>query len=161
NKTQHVIYRTTDGDIVDLYTKQGDNTGWQARNITTEAKGPKAAGNPDAYFWKDTKTQHVLFRGEDKHIHELYLNVDKSAHNDLTPTAKAPDAAGDPSGYAEEGNKTEHVVFRTGDGDVVELFAKQGDSAGWKSRNLTAEAKAPKAAGNPFGYTVNESTIQG
>jgi catechol 2,3-dioxygenase-like lactoylglutathione lyase family enzyme len=157
NKTEHIVYRSTDGNIIELYVRQGDNMPWRFNDLTMQANAPKAAGNPDAYYWKDTRTNHVVYRGSDGDVHELFLNTDgKWAQNDLSQSAKAPKAAGDPAGYTERGTKTEHIVYRAADGEVIELYAKQGDTAGWRFNDLNATTKAPKAAGNPSGYVVNE-----
>jgi hypothetical protein len=153
DKSEHVFYRNHDGGIVELFTKLGDNAGWRANDISTEAGAPPAASGPDAYFWNDTKTSHVVYRGIDDGIHELYRAANgKWAHNDLTNLTKAPKAAGEPAGYAEEGNKTQHVIFRTADGDLFELFSKYGENSGWRGRDLTKEANAGKAAGSPDAF---------
>jgi catechol 2,3-dioxygenase-like lactoylglutathione lyase family enzyme len=153
DKTEHVFYRDHDGDVVELFTKQGDNTGWHTTNLTVAATAPKAASGPNAFYEGDTKTSHVFYRGTDDGIHELYRDSNgKWAHNDLTKGPGAPKAAGEPAGYAEEGNKTEHVVFRTGDGDLIELYSKYGETAGWKLRDLTKDAGAPRAAGSPDAF---------
>jgi hypothetical protein len=161
NKTQHVIYRTGEGGLVELYSKQGDAAGWRLRDLTMETKAPKAAGDPDAFYWRDTKSQHVLYRGSDDTIQELYLDPEGHwQHNDLTAASKAPKAAGNPTGYVEEGNRTEHVVYRTDSGDVVELFAKYKEKQ-WTMKDLSKEANAPKAAGDPTGYRLKESSLRG
>ncbi len=153
DKSEHVFYRNNDGNLVELYAKQGDNAGWRRADLTAEAGATKAASGPDAYYWADTKTLHVFYRGTDDNIYELYRDANgRWAHNNLSMSTNAPKAAGEPAGYAEDGNKTQHVIFRTGDGDVIELFSKYGENAGWKMRDLTKEAKAPKATGDPDAF---------
>jgi hypothetical protein len=153
DKTQHVFYRNHDGDLFELFTRLGDNRGWQSTNLTAATGAPKAASGPDAYYWNDTKTGHVFYRGTDDGVHELYRDANsKWAHNDLTKATRAPMAAGEPAGYVEEANKTQHVVFRTGDGDLIELYSKYGETAGWKMRDLSKDAGAPKAAGSPDAF---------
>jgi hypothetical protein len=153
DKSEHIFFKNHDGDIVELYTKQGDNAGWRRADLTMETGAPKAASGPDAYYWGDTKTSHVFYRGSDDGIHELYRGADgRWAHNDLTRTPNVPKAAGEPAGYTEEGNKTQHVIFRTAEGDLCELSSKYGEAAGWKARDLTKETNAPKAAGSPDAF---------
>jgi catechol 2,3-dioxygenase-like lactoylglutathione lyase family enzyme len=162
NKTQHVIYRTGEGGLVEMFSKQGDAAGWRMRDLTMEVKAPKAAGDPNAFYWRGTKSQHVLYRSEDDGIQELFLDPEGHwQHNDLTAITKAPKAAGNPFGYVEEGNKTEHVVFRTEAGAIVELFAKYRETNAWHMDDLSKVANAPKAAGDPTGYSLNESTLRG
>jgi hypothetical protein len=153
DKSEHVFHRNRDGNIVELFTKQGDNRGWQMNDLTMLAGGAKAASGPDEYYWADTKTLHVVYRGSDDAVHELYRNADgKWAHNDLTKGTQAPKAAGEPAAYAEEGNKTQHVVYRSAEGDIIELYSKYGETNGWKVRDLAKEAGAPKAAGSPDAF---------
>ncbi len=66
-------------------------------------------------------TQHVVYRGIDGHIHELWYNG-AWHHNDLTDAADAPAAVGDPSGYTWSADRTEHVVYRSSDGHIHELW---------------------------------------
>jgi hypothetical protein len=162
NKTQHVIFRSAEGDIIELYSKYGETNGWKMRDLAKEAGAPKAAGSPDAFFWRGTQSQHVLYRGTDDNIHELFLEPNgKWAHSNLTEGNKAPKAAGDPTGYVEEKNNTEHVVYRTADGNLVQLYAKYKTTDGWHHEDLTKEANAPKAAGDPSGYRLRESSVRG
>jgi hypothetical protein len=160
DKSEHVFYRNHDGEIIELFTKQGDTAGWRANNLTTLAGGPKAASGPDAYYWNDTKSLHVFYRGTDDGLHELYRQENGQwKHNDLT-VAGAPKAAGEPAGYVEEGNKTQHVIYRTAEGGLAELYSKQGDAAGWRVRDLTAETKAAKAAGDPDAFYWRDTKSQ-
>jgi hypothetical protein len=34
-----------------------------------------AAGDPAGYTWDVDRTQHVVYRGSDGHIHELWFNL--------------------------------------------------------------------------------------
>jgi hypothetical protein len=153
DKTEHVFFTNHDGAIIELYTRLGDNRGWQWSNLTEKSGGPKAASGPDAYHWADTKTSHVVYRGTDDGIYEMYTRPEGTwAHNNLSEMTKAPKAAGEPAAYTEEGNKTQHVIFRTAEGDLCELYGKYGESSGWQKRDLTAASKAPKAAGSPDAF---------
>jgi hypothetical protein len=162
NKTQHVIFRTTDGDLVELFSKYGETTGWKLRDLAKDAGAPRAAGSPDAFYWRGTRSQHVVYRGGDDNVHELFLEPNgKWSHANLSDGAKAPRAAGDPCAYVEEKNSTEHVVYRTAEGDIIQLYAKYKGTDGWHQEDLTKEANAPKAAGDPSGDRLRESTLRG
>jgi Astacin (Peptidase family M12A) len=96
-------------------------TGWHHNDLTTAAGAPGAAGDPAGYTWDVDSTQHVVFRGGDAHIHELWFNGAWN-RNDLAVAAGAPGAAGDPDGYTWNVDSTQHVVYRGGDGHIHELW---------------------------------------
>ena len=158
---KHVVYRGVDGHIHELFA--GDT--WQHNNLTAAVNAPRAAGDPFGYTTFDFATgrldvQHVVYRGVDGHIHELFA-ADSWQYNNLTAAANAPRAAGDPFGYATFDFATgrldaKHVVYRGADGHIHELFA--GDT--WQHNNLTALTNAPHAGGNPFGYTTDYTDVQ-
>ena len=61
-----------------------------------------------------------------------------------------PTPGGSPHAYITPGN-VHHIVYRSTDNQIVELFV---DSSGkWVHNLLTANAGAPAAASDPFGYT--------
>jgi catechol 2,3-dioxygenase-like lactoylglutathione lyase family enzyme len=168
DNTQHVFFRTEDGSVNELYfSQEGGAKGWQSRNITGEANAPKAASDPGAYmlpaswlkFWKDRDRQHVVYRGTDDQIHELFFSTSQKKWQtvNLSSATEAPKAAGNPMGYFLESGNTQHVVFRTQAGDVCELFYKiDAPDAKWHLKDLTQEAGAPKAAGEPIAYTRSD-----
>jgi hypothetical protein len=163
--TQHVVYRGHEGEVIELFNTQGGN-GWTQNNLTAGAMAPRAAGNPTGYILKDNlfakskNTQHVIYRGGDDQVHELYFSAKegKWQHSNLTAATKAPKAAGDPAGYVFD--TVQHVIYRGVDAQVHELYfsAKEGK---WLSNNLTAAAKALMAAGNPAGYILEDNLIAG
>jgi hypothetical protein len=125
--------------------------GWQQNDLTVAAGGPPlAASNPSGYTWDVDKTEHALYRGVDKHIHELWFNG-AWHHNDLTVAAgNAPLAANDPTGYTWDVDKTEHAIYRSDDGHIHELWF----NGSWHHNDLTVAAgNAPLAADDPAGYT--------
>jgi hypothetical protein len=144
NNTEHVCYRTAEGDIVQLFAKYRQ-TDWQKLDMSKEANAPKAAGEPSAYRLRESRfrgvvTQHVVYRGEDGGIHELFLGgaENKWTHNDLSKAAgNTPKAESDPAGYVLEANRTQHVVFQTGDGRIFELYnVPDGPQRGWHGNAL-------------------------
>ncbi|HXG11800.1 MAG TPA: hypothetical protein VNK04_18740 [Gemmataceae bacterium] len=166
NNTQHVFYRNNDGSIIELWSKYGDPKGWNAKDLTAEAKAPKAAGSPAAYFLDKDNTQHVVYRGADGNIYELFYMEQRDRTgswqvNNLTQLTGAPRAAGNPAGYVNERDNSQHVLYRSSDGDVIELFnARKGDNKGWQHQNLTGNLKAPKAEGDPDGYFLRFNNSQ-
>ncbi|MET9914973.1 hypothetical protein ABZZ74_51440 [Streptomyces sp. NPDC006476] len=67
-------------------------------------------------------TQHVVYRGGDGRIHELWFNGQWN-YNDLTSASGGvPVAVGKPTGYTWSVDKTEHVVYRRADGHIQELY---------------------------------------
>ncbi len=95
--------------------------GWHHNNLTWAASAPGAVGDPAGYTWDVDNTQHVVYRGWDSHIHELWFNG-AWHHNDLTWAAGAPGAVGDPAGYTWDVDRTQHVVYRGGDSHIHELW---------------------------------------
>jgi hypothetical protein len=164
--SQHVIYRGSDNQIHELFlAPKGEK--WANRNLSEEAKAPKAAGDPCGFVSEHSPVQHVFFRTADGAVCDLFRPENEKTWkmNDLTAEAKAPKAAGDPWAYLEAGSKVgthsavEHVVYRGEDGQIQELFLGSGQNK-WGHNNLSREAKAPKATGDPCAYVRQEDNIQ-
>lgn len=167
----HVVYRTAEGALIDLSRANEADAKWLFNDLTADAKAPKAAGNPCGYLERagtvtTTTTHHVLYRGEDGHIHELWVGdkPGKWQHNDLTAEAKGPKAAGDPCAYPEQKDDVQHVFYRTSEGAIIDLHRNRAkaDDNKWHSNDLTAEAKAKaaKAAGNPGAYLEQTGKVK-
>src|SRR5262249_48334818 len=93
--TQHVVYRGGDGHVHELWWSE--SSGWQRNDLTAAPGAPAAAGDPAGYMFDAQGTQHVVYRGGDGHIHELWCSPEAWHHNDLTAATGAPAAAGDPA----------------------------------------------------------------
>jgi hypothetical protein len=169
--TQHVVYRGTDHHIHELWW---DTTGWHGKDLTKAAAGHPAsptgavaaAGDPAGYVFDARATQHVVYRGTDHHIHELWWNTTGWHGNDLTKAAAghpasptgAVAAAGDPAGYASAADGgSQHVVYRGTDNHIHQLL---WDTAGWHTNDLTMATQAAPAAGDPAGYVFNARATQ-
>ncbi len=153
--TLHVVYRAVDHQIHEVWF---DRNKWQHSNITAEAQAPLAASEPIGYVLENL---HVIYRGIDHHIHELWFNTQgfsqKWRHTDLTTETKAPLAIGQPSAYSL---RSLHLVYLSADGNINELwFDHSLFNSKWRYDNLTQSAKAPAAAGNPFGYVLGSQHI--
>ncbi len=129
---------------------------WNHNDLTNASGAPLTAGRPFGYTWSVDKTQHVVYRGTDNHIHELWYN-NAWHRNDLTAASGAPTSASDPVGYTWDVDKTQHVVFRGFDGHIHELWY---DNA-WHHNDLSNAAGAPVlAVCTPVGYTWDVDNTQ-
>ena len=99
------------------------------------------------YTWDVDSTQHVVYRGADSHIHELWFNGGWH-HNDLTALPARRPRPGDPAGYTWDVDSTQHVVYRGTDNHIHELWF----NGGWHHNDLTNAAGAPLGRGRPAGY---------
>jgi hypothetical protein len=96
---------------------------WSHNDLTEATGAGGAAGDPAGYTWDVDSTQHVVYRGNDSHIHELWFSMESGwSHNDLTQATEAVDAAGNPAGYTWDVDHTQHVVYRSNDSHIQELW---------------------------------------
>ena len=155
--TQHVIYRGVDGHIHELWWDAAN--GWGAGDLTDVTGVTAPAGDPSGYSLEATSTQHVVYRGTDNHIHELWWGAANGWRGgDLCAETGAPAAAGDPFGYVFDAQGTQHVVYRAATGHIIELW---WDAAtGWSAGDLTAVSGAPPAAGDPVGFAFAPRSTQ-
>jgi hypothetical protein len=51
-----------------------ENT-WNRADLTAATGAADAAGDPAGYTWNIDSTQHVVYRGTDGHIHELWFSL--------------------------------------------------------------------------------------
>ena len=113
--------------------------GWSVNDLTAATGAPAAAGDPNGFTFtaNGTSGMHVVYRGVDNDIHELYWQNGAWGVNDLTAATGAPAAAGDPNGFAFTANGTSgmHVVYRGDDNDIHELYWQDG---AWGVNDLTA-----------------------
>ena len=47
---------------------------WNRSDLTAATGAPAATGDPAGYTWSNDDSQHVVYRGTDNHIHELWFN---------------------------------------------------------------------------------------
>jgi hypothetical protein len=67
----------------------------------------------------------VVYRGSDKHIHELHWDTHGWHHKDLSAATGAPapaDLSGDPHGYTFPAKGTQHVIYQGDDDHIHELW---------------------------------------
>jgi hypothetical protein len=167
----HVVYWASDKNIFELWwgNKWHHNNLTKASSESSDESAPLAAGIPAGYAYY--YSQHVVYRGEDSHIHELWWNDTagerKWQHTDLLYAASSndshpPEAAGDPIGLAL-GHK-QHVIYRGIDGHIHELWWDGGRDRTWHHTDLMNEiqnigtANIPTAKGDPSVY-IHDSTL--
>jgi len=68
--THHVIYRTSDGRLHEIWSTPGGGTP-QHTDLTDFAAAPPAADRPAAFTVEGPGTQHVAYRGPSNHIYEV------------------------------------------------------------------------------------------
>lgn len=151
-KTVVAVDGAVDGEVELDYRGEAR---WAANDLVTAARAPQAVGDPAGYTWDVDGTEHVVYRGADLHVHELWFNG-AWHHNDLTAAAAAPPSGGDPIGYTWDVDRTQHVVSRGLDDHVHELWF----NGAWHHNDLTNAARAPLAAGDPAGYTWSVDSTQ-
>ena len=136
---------------------------WHHKDLTAAASAPPVtinANQPYGYLFPAQGTQHVIYSGDDDHIHELWHNTQGWHHNDLTTAARAPETLGNATGYVFVAQGTQHVVYVGRDDHVHELL---DDTNGWHHNDLTALSGATGtslANPRPCGYMVSAKGMQ-
>jgi hypothetical protein len=155
--TQHVIFRSGDGHIHELWWNAAE--GWHNSNLSALTHAPAAAGVPTGYVFAAQSSQHVIYRGHNGHIHELWWATASGWHvSDLTALTGAPVAESDPAAYVFDAQASQHLLFRSGDGHIHELW--WSGATGWRHGDLTAITGAPSAEGKPAGYVLDADSTQ-
>ena len=166
--TQHVVYRGSDNQIHELWFKKGGmNPEWKYGGALSALAGaPLADGDPFGFAWEHDATQHVIYRGADHELHELWfkqagMNPKWQYGGSLTKKAGAPAAAGDPYGFAWEDDHTMHVVYRGVDGNVHELWFTKDSGGQWKYGGaINAKVGAAPASGEVAGFVWDHDHSQ-
>jgi len=157
DNSQHIVYLTEDGNIQELYF--GFGKGWKHANLTAALRATPAMGIPTGYFFAKDNSQHIVYRGNDNQIHELYFLGGKGwKHANLTAATNSVAPAGDPIGYTYPVDNSQHVIYRCNGNNIHELYFRFG--VGWKHANLTTGINAPPAAGDPVGYSFSGDNSQ-
>ena len=101
-----IVFRALRGDLWEI-----ERDTLVARNLTTAAGAPKAAGSPSAVFAGGV--MHALYRTRDGRIIDLFATATGFAQQQVPCTV---DAAADPTAYIDGGNAA--VTFRASDGTI-------------------------------------------
>jgi len=157
-KSQHVVYVGTDGNVWELYWLEGqwDNVRggplWQANNLSERTGylgelAPKKNGPMAATMFEREGTEHVVYIAADNTIRELYFYNGGWGGNNLTQAAgAAPPAANSPLAvYSADYEDTLHVVYLAEDGAIHELWWNQ---SGWQPDHAISQIYNPGPASN-------------
>jgi hypothetical protein len=155
---QHItLFRDRQGYIHGLYPTPGGGVGHDA--LSSVAQAPRAAGDPSAYYHRELDMHHIVYRGTDNHLHEMYATstTPVAYGGNLTGTIGAPRTAGQPVGMIN-GDGTNIVVYRAVNAHIMSVYWKEGPSG---LDDLSGVAGSPAAAGDPFGYyTPHDDVVQ-
>jgi hypothetical protein len=149
-----VVFRGFDNKIYELFLRPGASQ-WQLADLSTPTQTTVGAAGHPACYTRSDKAYSIVYRGIDGHIYELWLSSTWRLA-DLSATSGAPLAAGDPTAYVRH-DGVSSVVYRGIDDHIYELFLPADAQAlfgffPWAFGDLSAQAGAPPAAGNPVGY---------
>lgn len=144
---ENIAYRDTAEHMNEIWR---DPLGQGTTDLTANAGAPAAIGNPFTYFDPAGNQVVLIFRGNDNHVRSLYWMFGAVGHDNLTGSINAPRTSGDPAGWFSAHDGFHHVVYSTADGHLHELWWQGQGGVG--HRNLTAQANAVSAAGNPWPY---------
>jgi hypothetical protein len=146
-----IIYRDSDGRLHELWRDARGATGTVnlTQNAAEHGYSPSnAKGNPYAFVDTRHNRVHVVYRGDDDGVHQLYWASGEVGHDPLSSVAGSPDATDDPVGYYDAARDTAHVIYRGGDNRLHDLYWT-GDGRVSYEGPLTAPAHPP--AGTPAG----------
>jgi hypothetical protein len=143
DNSEHIVYRDVDNHVHELWHLNGTST-WSDHDMTADPnlQAVAAAGDPMGYTWSADNSEHIVYRGVDNHIHELWHLYGTStwSDHDMTadPNLQAVAAAGDPMGYTWSADNSEHIVYLGMDNDVHELRHLYGTST-WSDHDMTTD----------------------
>ncbi|MEM9518373.1 MAG: hypothetical protein AAGA37_03570 [Actinomycetota bacterium] len=143
---QHVVGRRWPA-VAEFYFENGGPWRYNENLLSGLPQAPPVASGREhlvGYSWGNA--QHVVYRGDDDHIHELVFRRDGNGwqHQDLSTAAQGspPPAGGPLAAYTFEDQQ--HIVYLGDDAHIHELVYER--NAGWRHKDLTVEAGAPRAS---------------
>lgn len=148
--SKQVFYLGQDGHVQELTAIAGGN--WQHADLNALTGAPPAVAVTAGYSWSTGRSKQVVFVGDDDHIHELSVEMDKSwQHVDLTAQTNAPTPASKYMvGYQWEAGQCKQVAYVSQDGHIHELYLEAGKR--WQHADLSALTSAPRATDLMVGY---------
>jgi hypothetical protein len=72
--SKHVVYRGADNHLHELVWAPGGSVPAHA-DLTSEAGAPDASDTPSAFSVESDRSQHVIFRGSDNQVHEIFWQL--------------------------------------------------------------------------------------
>jgi hypothetical protein len=166
--SEHIMYIGVDSHVHELWLAIGGS--WQhddlIANSCANPKPPAAASNMGpvaAFVWRPDNTEHVIYIGNDFHVHELWLKRAAAGgdgcwhHTDLNRLPPAigfplPDASSGLAAFEWPDDLSEHFFFKGQDGSIYEIskrliHGRRND--GWSLSDYSA---GPAALGPVTGY---------
>jgi hypothetical protein len=141
--SQHVVYRSQDGNIRELW---GDGSGWHHNDLTLAAGAhDQSTCGPCGYMFEGQGTQHVVYRSSLGQIHELWWDTSGWHFNNVTAEAAGGHADNQRRPIPMVANQ-QHVVYVGADG-VLRDACRKGDH--WILQNLSDSVGLP--IGDPCG----------
>jgi hypothetical protein len=160
-QTQHVFYRTSDNQLVELWWKGPDRPKWDF--LTNSAnQAPLTASSPTSHVFKNEGTQHVFYVTWDNRIVELWWSGgEERVHwGYLTQFGDpVPADSRQLASHVFEDQRTQHVFYRAANGHIIELWWFPSDHA--HVEDLTVRSRnAPLASGDPTSHVVDADGTQ-
>jgi hypothetical protein len=161
--TQHVDYIDANNDVHELWWQDNewfDNDLSKAANVSLPG-----AVLASGYVFYSQGTQHVICRGAEGHVHELWWDSNGWHPNDLTVDAGAllyplpiPGHLGT-VGCAFDSQGSQHVFYTGSEGNVHELL---WDTTGWHHNYLTTNGLSRGPSQGPLAAYVSnaQGTLQ-
>jgi hypothetical protein len=152
--TKQVSYLGPDGHIQELCVHTGGN--WQCSDLSAITGAPPAVQVTAGYSWTAGRSKQVIFMGDDDHIHELTVEMDRAwRHVDLTALTNAPIPGSKRMvGYEWTQRQCQQIAYVGQDGHIHELFQEAGKT--WQHTDLTAQTNAPRATDLMVGFEWQE-----
>ena len=140
-RVSNVTYRDTQDRLHELWKNDADSG-------TSNLTAPTAASDPSPYYDAADRQLVVVYRDTDGKSTACFWSTGPVGRNLLTPPRRAK-AQGNPVGYLTAAG-IHHVIYRSGDSHLHELYWAGAGAVG--HRDLTKEASAPPATGDPSAY---------
>jgi Fungal fucose-specific lectin len=156
-KSQHVVYVGTDGNVWELYQlwEQFDGVRggllWQANNLSERTGyvgelAPRENSPLAGTTFETEGSEHIIYMAKDNTIRELWFYNGGWGGNNLTEAtggAVAPAANSSLTVYAAEYEDTLHVAYLGEDGNIHELWWNRN---GWQPHHAISEIVSIKPA---------------
>jgi hypothetical protein len=162
----HVIYHGVDGHLHELFSYDGAS--WMDTDLSEGASSDLfPAGDPAVAVWDDDPggaSEHVLYRGQDNHVHELYSFESGGTWESQDLTWLTQDGAtpvGNPAAFvwiqdpaSSPPSTSLHVAYRDG-GNGIHEYQREGQT--WTVSDLTSltNSSSAPAADDPVGVAWN------
>ncbi|MES2641361.1 MAG: hypothetical protein V4850_17855 [Myxococcota bacterium] len=106
---------------------------------TSPEPSARAVGRLAVYAWPhpEERTDHIVFRGPDGHVHELWLRPDGEWNCHALTSAEDERGEGSPTAYVGHASENEHVLYRGSDGVVHHRWAR-ANTGNWRHERLHA-----------------------